>query len=358
MKIRPYQCGDCQNLADLFYQTVHTINRRDYTPEQLQAWTPGSVDINAWEQSFLTHSTLIAEENGIIVGFGDLDADAGYLDRLYVHKDYQGHGIATAICDRLEQICCTDKVYTHASITAQPFFEKRGWRTLAAQEVIRSGVTLRNYKMEKAIFPAENTPTLETPRLILRKFTEADVGALFSLLRDRAVNTFLPWFPLDTMPGTQAFYEERYAAAYRQPRGYQYALCRKTDNIPLGYMGVTMTPAHDLGYGLAKACWGQGYATEAGHALLARLEADGLPYITATHDIHNPRSGRVLERLGLTYQYSYEKLVQPKNEHITFRLYQYNLDAQTDRVYRTYWAMSQVHFIETLQSGNMSHAFL
>ena len=38
-----------------------------------------------------------------------------------------------------------------------------------------------------------NTPRLETERLVLRRFTPADVEPLFSLMRDREVNTFLPW---------------------------------------------------------------------------------------------------------------------------------------------------------------------
>lgn len=91
MILRPYRSEDCPALAALFYDTVHTVNARDYTPEQLDAWADGQVDLAAWDASFLAHTTLVAEAEGIIVGFADL-GDDGYLDRLYVHKDWQGEG--------------------------------------------------------------------------------------------------------------------------------------------------------------------------------------------------------------------------------------------------------------------------
>lgn len=148
MEIREYQTNDCKELAELFYNTVHFINEKDYTKEQLNVWATGDIDIDAWNQSFLNHYTLVATDKNIIVGFGDID-HTGYLDRLYVHKDYQGLGIATALCDRLEKKFKAEKITVHASITAKPFFEKRGYRVIKEQEVIRQNVRLINYIMEK-----------------------------------------------------------------------------------------------------------------------------------------------------------------------------------------------------------------
>lgn len=62
-----------------------------------------------------------------------------------------------------------------------------------------------------------NTPILETERLILRKFTEQDVEALFLILKDEEVNKFLPWYPMKNVEETKKFYEERYASKYAQP---------------------------------------------------------------------------------------------------------------------------------------------
>ena len=91
----------------------------------------------------------MAELDGRLAGFGDLDPAAGYLDRLYVHKDLQGRGVATALCNALEE-AAAGPVVTHASVTARPFFARRGYRVLRAQQVERRGVTLANYVMEKA----------------------------------------------------------------------------------------------------------------------------------------------------------------------------------------------------------------
>lgn len=97
-----------------------------------------------------------------------------------------------------------------------------------------------------------NTPTTETERLILRKFTEDDLEALYQIYRDEEVNTFLPWFPLKTMEEARIFYEEHYAKKYRQNCAYSYAVCLKKDNFPVGYVNVSTEDSYDFGYGLKK----------------------------------------------------------------------------------------------------------
>jgi len=148
MTLRNYRPADCGELAELFYSTVHTVNAQDYTAEQLDAWADGAIDLAEWNESFLRHLTLVAEEGRRLTGFGDMTPD-GYLDRLYVHQDLQGRGIASAICDRLEREVRAEVFTVHASITARPFFEKRGYVTVKAQRVLRRGVALVNYVMEK-----------------------------------------------------------------------------------------------------------------------------------------------------------------------------------------------------------------
>ena len=147
MKLRAYRPSDCAEIAGLFYHTVHTVNAGDYTDAQLNAWATGQVDLDAWNRSFLAHESVVAVEDGVIVGFGDMDR-TGYLDRLYVHAAHQRRGIATAICDRLER-AVPGTITTHASITARPFFERRGYRVVRQQQVERRGVLLTNFVMEK-----------------------------------------------------------------------------------------------------------------------------------------------------------------------------------------------------------------
>ena len=72
MEIRKYRSGDCIALAELFDHTVHTVNAADYTAEQLDAWSPGEVDLSRWDQSFQEHHTLLAVEGETVLGFGDM----------------------------------------------------------------------------------------------------------------------------------------------------------------------------------------------------------------------------------------------------------------------------------------------
>ena len=192
-----------------------------------------------------------------------------------------------------------------------------------------------------------NTPAIETERLILRKFTENDLEAFYQIYSDEEVNTFLPWFPLKTMEEARRFYENSCETKYREKNAYNYAVCLKKDNIPIGYINVSMDNSFDFGYGLRKEFWHRGIITEAGKAVVEQLRKDGIPYITATHDINNPRSGGVMKQLGMKYQYSYEEQWQPKDFPVIFRMYQLNLDGNEDRVYDKYWNISAVHFVET-----------
>lgn len=193
-----------------------------------------------------------------------------------------------------------------------------------------------------------NTPVLETERLILRKFEEKDIAALHLILKDTEVNKFLPWYPMKNIGETQKFFEERYAAKYAETQAYAYAVCLKNDNFPIGYIQVDMGEAHDFGYGLRREFWRSGIVTEAGRAVIEQVKKDGLPYITATHDINNPRSGKVMQRIGMKYCYSYEEQWQPKNFPVIFRMYRLNFSCAGDFVYMKYWDAHSNHFVENL----------
>lgn len=149
MQIRAYRSSDLPAVVRLFYHTVHTVNARDYPKAQLDAWADGAPDLAAWDRSLLAHHSLVALEGDTLVGFGDMDP-SGYLDRLYVHAGFQGKGIGTALCDLLEA-AVPGPIVTHASITARPFFEKRGYVVRARQQVARKGQTLTNLIMEKPL---------------------------------------------------------------------------------------------------------------------------------------------------------------------------------------------------------------
>ena len=195
---------------------------------------------------------------------------------------------------------------------------------------------------------------IETERLILRPFTEQDAKALLAILGDEKANTFLPMFPLRNMQEARAYLRNKHRAIDSGQTLLYHAVCRKDDNIPVGYIQVSGDESYDLGYGLRRDLWRNGICSEACRAVIDGLKRTGHPYLTATHDVNNPGSGEVMQSVGMTYRYSYEELWQPKNFPVTFRMYQINLDGQENRVFRKYWDKYPVHFIERDIPGTMN----
>ena len=146
--LRPITPEDVPALTALFHRTVHTVNAADYTPAQLDAWSPAPPDAAAWAASFQGRMALVAEVDGMPAGFADM-TDDGYLDRLYVSADHQRMGVASALCDALENACAAPVLETHASITALGFFLRRGYALLRTQQVERCGVKLTNHVLLK-----------------------------------------------------------------------------------------------------------------------------------------------------------------------------------------------------------------
>ncbi|MDR2207571.1 MAG: GNAT family N-acetyltransferase [Azoarcus sp.] len=191
-----------------------------------------------------------------------------------------------------------------------------------------------------------NSPTILTNRLILRRFHEKDDVAIFDILSSREVNEFLPWFPLESIEEAGRHLRENYLNNYKKPVGFLYAICLKHGNVPIGYIKISDGDSHDLGYGLKTEHWHKGLVTEASKAVVEEIRKSGIPYITATHDVNNPRSGNVMKNIGMTYRYSYEEQWQPKNRLVTFRMYQLNFSVPDDWDYKGYWNKHPVHFFE------------
>ena len=155
MNIRNYRSEDCQMILKLFYDTVHSVNSKDYNERQIEAWAPKDLDLAKWDSRLSNNYSVsvVVEKDNIIVGFGALD-NTGYFDLLYTHKDFQGIGVATLITDHIEDYAYDNDIQiitAAASVTAKPFFEKRGYVILTAQTVDTRGQQLTNFKMQKML---------------------------------------------------------------------------------------------------------------------------------------------------------------------------------------------------------------
>lgn len=156
MELRRFRESDIGPIVALFYDTVHHVNIRDYTREQVDAWASredAEQRTEAWKESMSKQIAYVAVIEDVIVGFADM-SDSGYLDRLFVHSGYQRRGIASALADMLESEAGKagiGEMVTDASITARPFFEHRDYEVVTSQSVARKGVTLTNFKMKKTL---------------------------------------------------------------------------------------------------------------------------------------------------------------------------------------------------------------
>ena len=152
-RIRDYREGDAPEIVRLFYGTVRSVNRADYSDEQVEAWAPAVPDPDEWHDRMAGRETLVAEEGGEVVGFVELEYD-GRLDMLYVRKDAVGRGVGRRLYEAVERKARGQGlgwIFTEASITARPFFEQQGFRVVREQMVSRRGVSMANFVMEREL---------------------------------------------------------------------------------------------------------------------------------------------------------------------------------------------------------------
>jgi putative acetyltransferase len=151
--IRDYKADDLKAVLSIFSRSVREIASRDYSPAQIAAWAPASIDFRAWSNRLASGGTFVYERNGKIVGFTRADA-SGCIDLLYVHPECQRQGIARALLERVASWTLNQgahRLTADVSITARPFFEAAGFRTVTSQTVERGGITLHNFQMEQDV---------------------------------------------------------------------------------------------------------------------------------------------------------------------------------------------------------------
>ena len=152
IEIRNFHLSDARSLMDIFYNTIHKINIKDYSLEQVNAWASKSdMDLEKWKNRFINSRPIIALIEGQIVGFAEFKND-GYIDCFFVHHEWIGKGVGKAL---MKEIFIRAKknnikrIFVDVSITAKPFFKKFGFSSIKKQIITRKGVELTNFPMEK-----------------------------------------------------------------------------------------------------------------------------------------------------------------------------------------------------------------
>jgi len=158
--IRPAKLSDLAAIQELFVETIETVCRHDYSPEQIAVWTSSVENTKRWTDKLMKQYFIIAEIDHKIVGFASLENNE-YFDFMYVHKDYQRQGIAddlySEILARAIKKQSTTVLTSDVSITARPFFEKKGFKIIAEQKNDIKGVEVMNYKMTKELRTEKTT---------------------------------------------------------------------------------------------------------------------------------------------------------------------------------------------------------
>lgn len=149
--IRGYQESDAGSLASIYYHTIHNINTKDYSKEQVDAWAPmSSLEIEGWKKKWKRVVPLVAIADNTVVGFAEFESN-GHIDCFYCHHEWLGKGVGSALMHALldkADSSAIKKVFAEVSITAKPFFEAKGFLVVKEQIVEVRGVKLKNYVME------------------------------------------------------------------------------------------------------------------------------------------------------------------------------------------------------------------
>ncbi len=153
MNIRIAQLKDVDAIRQLFQETIESINQKDYNLAQIRIWAAGAQRIANWQKKIKEQYFVVAEQGDIIIGFASIER-SGYIDFMYIHKDYQNQGIATQLLNDLESKAASlslTKVWANVSITARPFFKKRGFQITNISIKYLDSIEFENAVMQKSL---------------------------------------------------------------------------------------------------------------------------------------------------------------------------------------------------------------
>ena len=151
------------------------------------------------------------------------------------------------------------------------------------------------------------TIVIETPRIILRPFTVEDAPAMYrNWASDPEVTRFLTW-PTHASEEVTRSVLTAWTQEYRQPNRYEWCVVPRCAGEAMGSLGVTDINESEgeveIGYCLSRSQWGLGLMPEAVQAVLRHFfNVVGAKRVLAKHDTNNPKSGRVMQKSGMTLQ--------------------------------------------------------
>lgn len=149
-------------------------------------------------------------------------------------------------------------------------------------------------------------PILRTERLILRPFAPPDAGEVHAIVSDREIAYNTAHIPHPYPAGMAAEWIERVTGRWETGESAVFAAAQQSDGCIVAAIGLEIEPPHrraELGYWVARPYWNSGYATEAARAVVRfGFHVLGLNRVVAHHYCRNGASGRVLQKIGMTFE--------------------------------------------------------
>ncbi|MET0154697.1 MAG: GNAT family N-acetyltransferase [Rickettsiales bacterium] len=149
--LRPFIPSDINAVNDVFTQAVRIRTAPHYSDEQRRAWAPDRHDKSARIAKCLRCATRLAVIETRVVGFVSAEAN-GHIDMLYVRPEHTKKGVGGILLAWAEDYAAGEgaqRFFAEVSITARPFFEKKGFFAVKEQKVELNGVIFINYEMIK-----------------------------------------------------------------------------------------------------------------------------------------------------------------------------------------------------------------
>ncbi len=306
---------DIPSIGLLYSETVRNVNSKDYSPGQIAVWSSSGSDPERWKNRITEQHFMVAELSGVVAGFGSITKD-GYLDFMYVHKDYQRMGIAKTILNDLERKAAEQNnnlIYSHVSKTAHGFFEKHGYIFMRELSDPYKGVVFINALMIKPLLPNNLNKDIKTARTLLRKYTPADRQISTRLSLDKEVMHFMGGEHPQTEEEASMIFDKCFEIYNGLLNGKPLGSRRfeiwgiQYEGALVGHFELKETPNTAAGeleivYMLNKEYWGKGLIPEAIIAVNDYAKSCGKTVI-ATINPENKRTVRSLEKTGIAKQF-------------------------------------------------------
>lgn len=296
---------DIERIKTIFIEAIDFFAAKDYTSAQLQAWKAATQNENIWQKIVSQNKTWLAKYEGYIVGFGTL-AEDNQVEMLYVDKSFGRKGVATLLLDQIfnEILRQNQNLATaHVSLTALPFFEKKGFKIVQIKEVNRGNEVLVHYRMSVQLKNSfKDLPNyFETNRLIIKLLKENQFEFINKLVNTPGWLRFIGDRQVHSDSDAQNYIKKLLSS----PLVQYYVVNSKAYNCPVGVITVIqkdLLPYPDLGFAFLLEYNNQGFATEAARKLLQLLsKTTSLKQILAVCESENTPSKKVLQKLNFTY---------------------------------------------------------